>query len=700
MTSGGKRANSGRKSTNQKHGRVGGQGATLESFYHPRPQNHQQSSRNQTQVEHNVTNTPTVRQNNSDEKEPILTNPSLQFEQSFGRSVTGIVKEQLEKIRENNKNPEFVNELKCQLRKGYLWDPRTVCLHHHIGVNEIKHSWKKHCQLACFHWVPSILLAIGEKEWLPSCPNQCGNQCKKNGFNHKPRIVYGTHENYILNAPERYKCTECIKTQNRQKCNNLPKAERIRAYWSSTDRQILLQIRNRNHGVYELFPCILSHINAIDKKVHDLVLDMAAKHVGPSSVADTILQWHEMTWQRREIQWLSHVKSRIDNPLLFESVHNFKNIEKMPSYFSRDMCGGSPSGNYLLDGFNQYIYDRHDYFDVEVIKRIQSSFVLAIDASYKVGKLIAKHGNQKIFEALHTGTNEYGEIILNRFSSSDNHEEVEHHLNVLKQFGLNPDWVFTDVPDRDYEMLVRVFDHLKDNVNRITSSESMNRLSAIEKNLRLIPANLDDCEYIYTLENARAALLQIHELLNSSDDENKVLIIDMEWPITTNGNNERQPGKVNIVHMMTPLEEKYYLFELYSFKSRSFFGQLLNNILSLPGLKVGGANHKGDLTKLRNDYEAEFKLVDVAPHKLFDVQQMALNRGVATRGVGKSTLSALCQLAGFHIPKPRHIRVGTVFGSKNGSLQPDARLYCMRDLKSVLLLFQEYIKLPIILMMI
>ena len=58
----------------------------------------------------------------------------------------------------------------------------------------------------------------------------------------------------------------------------------------------------------------------------------------------------------------------------------------------------------------------------------------------KVGKLIAKHGNQKIFEALHTGTNEYGEIILNYydFSSSDNHEEVEHHCNLLIFFCMNP----------------------------------------------------------------------------------------------------------------------------------------------------------------------------------------------------------------------------------------------------------------------
>jgi hypothetical protein len=49
MTSGGKRRNSGKKKpTNQKHGRVGAQGATLESFYHHHPQNHQPKS-NRTQ---------------------------------------------------------------------------------------------------------------------------------------------------------------------------------------------------------------------------------------------------------------------------------------------------------------------------------------------------------------------------------------------------------------------------------------------------------------------------------------------------------------------------------------------------------------------------------------------------------------------------------------------------------------------------
>ena len=68
MASGGKRRNSG-KPANQKRGHVGAQGATLEAFYHRRPQNHQQSSSNQNQVEHNVTNTAIMRQeNNNDER--------------------------------------------------------------------------------------------------------------------------------------------------------------------------------------------------------------------------------------------------------------------------------------------------------------------------------------------------------------------------------------------------------------------------------------------------------------------------------------------------------------------------------------------------------------------------------------------------------------------------------------------------------
>ena len=60
-----------------------------------------------------------------------------------------------------------------------------------------------------------------------------------------------------------------------------------------------------------------------------------------------------------------------------------------------------------------------NYYDSECIKRAKSSKILAIDASYKVPKWMMKCGSSRIYEALHSGTNEYNKIIMQKFSTSD-----------------------------------------------------------------------------------------------------------------------------------------------------------------------------------------------------------------------------------------------------------------------------------------
>ena len=461
--------------------------------------------------------------------EPMLQNPDLSSARMNGRSRTGIIDKQHKRIKEKNKIN--AGQIRNNVSRGIFRDRRADILHDHIKPEEMNKSWEKFHELDIVHWIPSIMLAQNTKQWMPVCPNtDCGNQCTLNGFNKDPRLCYGAHENYWINAPERYKCQECKDVRKIELDSGVPKESARQWEWHSLRQEIMEQVRNENEGLFNTFPCILSHINAVDKEVLKLVQDFAVRGVGPSAVADILLSWHEKRWQEKEIQWLCHLASRMENPIATVSNGrdcDLQSVEKMPCYFSEKCCGGTPGSSYLINTFNQSIDQNRRYYDEETVRRMKNSLMIAIDASFKVGRWMMRHGDQKIFEALHTGLNEYGEVIMQRWSTSDNHSEVEQHMRQLKDLGLQPWWVFSDVPEKDAKMLLEIFDTtLSVNVDK-EAMERSNQCAAAKSNLALVPADLENCVYVTNATNAEALIHRFEQSLDECNEaEHKIIYFD------------------------------------------------------------------------------------------------------------------------------------------------------------------------------
>lgn len=123
-------------------------------------------------------------------------------------------------------------------------------------------------------------------------------------------------------------------------------------------------------------------------------------------------------------------------------------------------------------------------------------------------------------------------------------------------------------------------------------------------------------------------------------------------------------------------------------------GQKLRALFSLPVTCFTGHSQRSDYNKLCKQYpvfnlprnKALFSRMD-------DVELMSVNRGLATRGHGKTTLQALCRGQKMHLKKPKHVRVGTCFDSK-GSLSQEAKLYCQMDVEAPLILHSIYSAFP------
>ena len=177
---------------------------------------------------------------------------------------------------------------------------------------------------------------------------------------------------------------------------------------------------------------------------------------------------------------------RLTNPSVTQQQINRGDIEKCPEYFSLKLGGCVPSGSWLVKMFCVTVQKVRSYYDSECIKRAKSSKILAIDASYKVPKWMMKWGSERIYDTLHSGTNEYNEIVMQRFSTSDNHDELGSNLESLRSLGLNPYLAFSDDPGRDESLLKLTFCKLRNSADNTNTTEILpNDLSEMkcEKNI-------------------------------------------------------------------------------------------------------------------------------------------------------------------------------------------------------------------------
>lgn len=386
-------------------------------------------------------------------------------------------------------------------KKGQLWDhPPTYILPSHN--HDLRDCWKSFFKMRVFNWIPEAMLG---KDWKPTCPN-CNRKCTKNGHGTPPRIVFDQHDNYFLNSPNKYECVPCKRLYKDMEDGD---PEKKNYNFSATCDVVMDQIGDADPEVLELFPCYLTKKNAIDKKCMSLVIDCAVKGIGPSTMSESFKSWHELEWQKKQNMWGGHVVKRVEQPTLTQQpITNREDIEKCPGYFSKALGGCVPGGKWLVQMFCVIIQRSRKYYDSECLKRARLCKIIAIDASYKVPKWMMKWGKKHgIYICLHSGTNEYNEIIMQRFSTSDNHEELGSVLKDLSEMGLDPILCFSDDPTRDESLLKKHFPKLKTqsdeleideeipaNMTEMTTPKKIFYLHDIERTLHVLSLFRNDLE--------------------------------------------------------------------------------------------------------------------------------------------------------------------------------------------------------------
>jgi hypothetical protein len=115
-----------------------------------------------------------------------------------GKKLTGMIVETAKKI-------DYKRAVKM-VERGQLWEEPPDFIHRHaILPSEMKESWKSFFRLRVYHWILSAMVP----DFKPKCAC-CGHVLVHNGVSKPPRLIFGRHENYLLNAPERFYCRCCL----------------------------------------------------------------------------------------------------------------------------------------------------------------------------------------------------------------------------------------------------------------------------------------------------------------------------------------------------------------------------------------------------------------------------------------------------------------------------------------------------------
>jgi hypothetical protein len=172
---------------------------------------------------------------------------------------------------------------------GQLWTVANYPLHRHTNI-DLKTCWRRFFQYRVFNWRPDLLL---EHDWIQKCPlcnTRRGVEIEKSLV--APRLIYGETENYLLNAPLRYKCKDCEERYNLKLSHNVPKDQLKPFSFTTTNKAFLTQLAASEPGIFFLLPCVLTKRGGVCRHLVEKMKLASAKGHGPMAYSKTIRKLH------------------------------------------------------------------------------------------------------------------------------------------------------------------------------------------------------------------------------------------------------------------------------------------------------------------------------------------------------------------------------------------------------------------------
>lgn len=251
------------------------------------------------------------------------------------------------------------------------------------------------------------------------------------------------------------------------------------------------------------FPCFLTHKNALDKKVLDLMRTCFSNGMCASSFSKMIRELHCKRYHERMLSYLSRFKETRATFLVETPVQDFPK-------FSEKYGGYVPSARWFGDVFVNYSRQIRPFLDKEMMK--VEATIIQLDHSFKVPALLAQVQGKSVFPALLTVVNEFGQIKAQSFSFSKSHSEMRDMLvrmgQGLEAMNLGPiRLVYTDNVTSDKPFLESIFPSLMRDVRLKENSRDFDAL------------RLPDSISRQVVSTAQMSITILQSILDEHDDQ-------------------------------------------------------------------------------------------------------------------------------------------------------------------------------------
>lgn len=388
-----------------------------------------------------------------------------------------------------------------------------------------------------FAWDPKALYKD-----LP-CP-YCRHVLNRHGVMSRPRRVVDINSTFYV-IGFRYRCRHCLH----------PKTRKPTVTFRSWDSRILAVLPP---PLAAEFPARLTHRSGMSAALFSWMRSCFQCGMGPKRFSDALRVQHLLRYDTLQLQYLEFIAGRALERYLPGS-RKYEAFLPFDDASSGGPHGFVPNAAWLRDVYDRFIEEHRQDFDQHTA--MLSGTICAIDHSFKVSthlkraptypnvqqvtKHVAKVNGERIFTALLTVTNEYGEIRVCNLVATKSHSQFELSLremaHSLDLYGHpQPALFFTDNM-ADKAFLESSFPSLR------------NGIVPVEKHGNLEPFVLpSDVQILPRAEEAaiNAALSTIiDELPIESSDPDLILGFDCEWNVAISDVGRVERGEIAIVQI-------------------------------------------------------------------------------------------------------------------------------------------------------
>ena len=454
-------------------------------------------------------------------------------------------------------------------------------------------------------WLPDE--RWGDRLPCPTCnsSDRVGPHCWHQ--NHIGRRVIGLENCYFV-LSRRYICLDCRDTHHDRVraasavLNQEPiliddTTEDAPYTFMGYDRAVLTQLP---HGRGDEFPAFFMHRSGVDKRIISLMRPLFNYGVRPDSFAKMLLELHTLehaTWHLFREHLLAFQRKSVARTAHSIPDDLFSDFGDRTRY-----DGASPTGRYLARVYLEYFKTIEEFLANDVKKR--GAEVLAWDASYKEAKHLATYHGEKVFLALITATNEYGEIRVQFHVVTDGHDQMDGPIAALKdtmaKFGQNlPTRLFTDKPAQDK----RYFLHQFPSLHAAQKQLDDNAFTPAAAGPSMFNVNFSCIAVKRGAKDINSATQSLASTLASMPDFDRTIGLDCEWDTTLGRHGEvRGSGSVAVIQLAYYENDELKVLILHVHGLRRLPTGLIA-MFTNPRFTFVGRGVKGDISRVSRNFK-------------------------------------------------------------------------------------------------